>query len=304
MDDFSEYLMPKNNYNNHFGKYWFERQLDIQGSEVTIKGKVVKGIIENTGFNRINVFMQLIKKILVDTEVDISSGDMIKYENNTYLVTSEVENLGYYKRSRIQKTNDILKFSDKNKIYEYPCVLVSKTLYSDGLDERTQIQSKDDLVGIWVNTNEHTSTLREGNCIIFKTKYDKYHKFKITLVDDFTIEGVSMFIASSSQIDTQRDNLDLCIADYYNNKDDEITELGSVVIEGKSSIVRNNTNEYFINSNDEWEFSVSDDKLATIKKIDKNKIQLITGSSTGELELIASNKKETVTLKIQIRGRI
>ena len=91
---------------NEFGE-------DIEHSGI-IKTAIIKDAVENINFYN--------DKLIIST-FPISTGNIVKYKNNTYFINSEIDKNENTFKGRLKKSNYIVKFMINNEINEYPVLL-------------------------------------------------------------------------------------------------------------------------------------------------------------------------------------
>lgn len=205
----------------------------------------------------------------------INTGDYVTHSysydeakgERTYIIRSMVDRKRGYDHSFLLVCQQSLTFLDKNKnIVSYPCN------FNDGRTRMTESFEKSILVDdastyeCYIQDNEHTRMI----CTSDEKAYGQVSRFiikgrayKVTGVDDLTMNGLITVRLKIDKV-TPNDNLELGIADYYNNVDDNTEEdsIQEFIITGEDEILLDDGDyTYTINADEQYyevEWSIND----------------------------------------------
>ena len=124
----------------------------------------------------------------------------------------------------------VSRIGGKRRIYECLGAPRKQNSYNSGvwLDYTTQTVENQEVM--WLPTNDDTKT------ILYDTKFLKSSpgrypalKWSVTKIEDTAIDGISMFTMAQTQFDPSKDNVELGIADYWENTiEPELPELEEI----------------------------------------------------------------------------
>lgn len=157
------------------------------------------------------------RKLLCDTKA-VKTGDYVtskmKHDETTertYIVRNLVDRLRGYDKSNILFCQQELKFLNANKeVVKYPMhVLETKSLLKD--DGQLYLTTSYSFFTVIIQDNEDTRAFKDGQRFIIKKR-----AYRIAGIDDLSMDG-TLAIRFETDEKTINDNLELGIADYYNN---------------------------------------------------------------------------------------
>jgi hypothetical protein len=153
--------------------------------------------------------------IFKDLEFISSDGDLLKFNNSDWLVTS-TNNIDIIHSCIVMQTNNTLTFQiSDGTIKSYPCVINDKsTQISDGLDETKYIIISDDQILVTVSNNIDTTQIELNKRFIFN--HDKNCIYKLTKIQSLFSNGLLYLTMTKEQFGVN-DRLDLNLADYVQN---------------------------------------------------------------------------------------
>lgn len=136
------------------------------------------------------------KKIHMPIETIVSTGSIVEWDNDYWIIVSNIDDIGAYKSASMIKCNNTLNFYDKNSIlYEIPCIVNDKLSLNE--DETKIITTVENQVYMMISNTSITRQININN--IFKIGL---HNWKvITLPDDITKSGLLVFKMEYSEIE-------------------------------------------------------------------------------------------------------
>lgn len=240
----------------------------------------------------------------------INIGDVINWNNENYLIIDKKDlSIKSHIRCIIKKCNNILTFFNGNEWIEIPILAFNGTLYSLGIDDSSNLIIGDDKLIVSVPYNDKIVKLKAGYRFIFNK--DEGCIYKLTMLD--TITNVNnkigyINLTLLSDVKHPNDIIDLNRA-YNENTEIPIPSTNTFIFKGNPNLYINRTSTYEVVKSDGATFSEkftfvlnnnnaiiesSNDKLVTLKGINK-----------GEVELIGKvNNTEQVLLNIQVKSLI
>lgn len=234
-----------------------QNQLALEGVYVEIENIPSKVIIRN----QINPLSEDKEDRVLITEVEtkIKKGDYIKYNNEYYLTLADIDCHMFYKKTKIRKCNQMLKWIDEEgAIKEYPCLVVND---SYGVKENltnNYISENMAKAKIIVQYNEDTMKIPINSRFVFNhSKHDIYKTIDISTV----INKGLVIIMTSKDLPVLEDDIDNNLA-YNKGK----LEAMNYEIIGENQIRYNEPYIYKVNSNtnEGLEYIVDNINVATI----------------------------------------
>lgn len=195
----------------------------------------------------------------------INTGDYVTHAysydeektERTYIIRSMVDRKRGYDHSFLIICQQNLTFLDKDgNIVSYPCN------FNDGRTRMTESFEKSVLIDdastyeCYVQDNEHTRMI----CTSDEKTFGQVSRFiikgrayKVTSVDDLTMNGLITVRLKIDKV-TPNDNLELGIADYYNNVEDTVKDpIQEFVITGEDEILLDDGDyTYTINADEQY----------------------------------------------------
>lgn len=165
-----------------------QRYESAEGYEVLINGVLEQVLIQNHS-NPINN-SKLTKHIHCDINSIISSGSIVDWNNDKYLVLSQIENNLAYLSAKIQKCNQILKWKDSDdEIIEQYCIISKSNLMKFNIDDnRYDVNTLDGSLFCFTPINDKTLS------IVSKQRfYIGRQIYEVVGYDDVTNEGLIQF---------------------------------------------------------------------------------------------------------------
>lgn len=286
MNDYRSYDRIEN-FNKYSAKKLFEIQLESVGSIIKINNKTTKGIITN----EINPYAENKedRTLKVWEEEELKKGDYIEYDNEFYLVISDIDiytDKNYaFKDCKIRKCNQIIHMPNDINIpaivegESYGVKLNANNLYLTEIDTKVKIT---------VGRNSLTEDINIDTRIILGNS--KYGIYKIGDISTY-LEGILVFISKKDKYREGYDDLEKGIA--YNDSPNEIDSF-TYEIEGKSEVKLNQPSIYKLAPRKGiaiWSVSEDSRNYSQIKAIDEHTVEVV-GLKSGEL----------IELKCEVEG--
>jgi hypothetical protein len=263
MKDFSKYNKDINGTMTKSGITIFRKQLNgIEGKDIKIEDVSTRGIITNS-LNDMATDKED-RGLNVELTTAIKKGDYVVYDNDNYIVLSDIDDHYFYKGTRIRKCEQYLKSSIWGSSFIIPCILENSSYGSKGEVANVEQTSDFDSRGvITVQKNKYTDKIYNGMRFIFNhSKNDVYEITKVQSVfgvNGFTNTGYYQLICKYVKY-VQEDDFDNNIAfnprlDIYKNE----SELPYIT---GNETIRINSNEIFkINKTSNVVFNLDDDAI-------------------------------------------
>ena len=220
------------------------------------------------------------------TKSPVSRGDLIIYNNNNYLVTSDVDNIIYYK-AIIQKCPHTVKFNFSGTIKECPCFMETKTL-----DIETGQQ-------ITLPTGKMLITIKDNVNVVLQQRFIKFNEaWQIDGIDK-TKKGLIILNVEKTTTNSN-DDLENEIADRWQYETKHLYTIETTNTD--TTIEQNKTLQFnvVVKDND----VVVDNPALTYKSDNANcsvsNTGLITGVAVGSSIITATFSAEGITKSVSI----
>jgi hypothetical protein len=153
--------------------------------------------------------------IFKDMNFISNSGDLLKFNNADWLVTS-TNNIDIIHSCIAVQSNNTLTFQLSDGVVKsYPCIIDGKTTQiTDGIEETKYIVLADDQILIRVQNNVDTKQIELNKRFIFNN--DKNEIYKLTKIQSLFSNGLLYLTMTKNQYGAN-DRLDLNLADYVVN---------------------------------------------------------------------------------------
>jgi hypothetical protein len=186
MKDYSTYYPSINGRVVNDTEILFREKLNtLDGCDVMID-EIAHRVIIHNHTNPLDEYKED-RKLLCLNEADIHRGSYVEYDNETYLVVTDIDKNEVFKTCKIRKCNNILTFINSlNKPTTIPCILSNRTLYSDGLSSSNYITLPDGKRSCMIPLNEETKQFYINQRFIFNHNA----VFTISQPDDYTQNGI------------------------------------------------------------------------------------------------------------------
>jgi hypothetical protein len=121
-----------------------------------------------------------------------------------------------FRQYHILEANWTLKWIVDNKIYSCLAVQRYQNSYSSGLQSGSRITGVDDMTAIWVPTNVSTQTIGYNQrFLISDIGRTPALCYEVSKISDTSPVGLIKFTLKQDEFNSQTDNVDLMIADYW-----------------------------------------------------------------------------------------
>jgi hypothetical protein len=300
----------------------FNAQTNAEGIDVLVDGISQRVIIHDSN-NPLNEFKQE-RKLMCLNGVLIKRGSIIQIpedDNRIFIVTSKINKNKVYKKMKISESNCQLSFMIDGVIHTYPIITSRYSSNSNNIGEIQSITLPAGQREVTIPSDEFTKkiTRNEHNRFIIENS-----AWLVIDVDRVTQKGITTLIISEQSVNTEFDNMDLSIADYWKKPSNQIIEppnipIGkSVSINGLNSIKIGDTSSYnctFKENNVQivdsstWYLTADDGisptTLATITERDEVgntcKIQTNSKFKMGKIWLWVKNSSEDISDHVEIQ---
>ena len=232
------------------------------------------------------------KYITVKHDSELVVGDNIVIDDircgaTKYWVVNDKEILGVnsHKTFMIRPCNSFIKIKVNNVVYELPCHLINKTLYTPGVKSEENMSYSDIVINGIMSVSEDGSKLVKEDIryIIVTNGYRKV--YKITSIDSLT-EGMVSFRSAASKI-MEEDDLENNIA--YNEEYSNVEITTEIEIVGEDTLL--NQSEYRIEPNTHghgYKFEVDKLDLVDLTNVEGHKTCILSSkNSVGWVKLSA-----------------
>lgn len=237
----SWYRMARPLFNSGFedGEFWaygqdgFQEVLDsFLGSDVLIYNKMlhaetqkVRAIVQNRTSDVYN--STTVRQILCNIGI-LKCGQYVKHDGGFWLVSTLPDNNRIYEKAVLWKCKHAIRFISPltGRIVKYPVYSTNSTQYGTGEAEKTHMNVGEDQHLIYIPYNEETILLDDQFRFIMDKRLDKPTVYRITRVDPVSYavgdehaeDGLIQWAVLEDQFNTEADNLELMVADYYAKK--------------------------------------------------------------------------------------
>lgn len=285
-------------YNQYIEDYqlYFDNVLNktdyIDYYDKTIIGK---GIILDVSFNNATNGDEKYITTLPNSKLYIGQILSLKFEDDIkYWLITEKEHLAIpsHDKFKMRPCNYILKWMGENGLNEQPCIVINNTKYTGGTKSSNSITEIDAMVNITISSNENTQNVNYG-----KRLFTMKNAWRVTLIDNITTENVFSWTLGKDSINSEYDNLELGICDYYKNSYSITLNAISESIQETSTyqVVSNVLNNGIAISNANIAYTSSDENIA---KIDST--GLVKAIGVGKCIITATIGGVHATLSLEI----
>lgn len=213
-----------------YGQDGFQEVLDsFLGSNVLIYDKtihaepqMVRAIVQNKTSDVYN--STTVRQILCNIGI-LRCGQYVKHEGAFWMVSALPDNNRIYEKAVLWKCKHTIRFISPltGKIVEYPVYSTNSTQYGTGEAEKTHMNVGEDQHLLYIPYNEETILLDDQFRFIMDKRRDKPTVYRITRVDPVSYavgneraeDGLIQWAVLEDQLNTEVDNPELMVADYY-----------------------------------------------------------------------------------------
>jgi len=135
------------------------------------------------------------KKIHMPIETVVNTGSIVEWENNKWIIVSNIDNLQAYKTASMIKSNNTIQFYSPltSTLHTIPCI-VSKGLIS--LDEQKIISTLDSEIAVQISNTSITRQIPMN--YVFKIGMRNY---SVTDINDITVNGLLLIKMVYSEVE-------------------------------------------------------------------------------------------------------
>lgn len=197
------------------------------------------------------------KYLLAQVDSTIVVGDTFLWSDDYWIVIyKDDKTIESHQRYIIMKCNNILTIQTLDKtIHSIPCIITDRaSVYSDGVEDGKYLRLPDGLINVVIPNNELTNKfILVDKRIIFDNSRDSV--YEITKPGKLLKKGLIEIIAEVQVYDSNRDNLELNLADYL-----EPEELSSPIDSTTLTIIGNDRVSIY---NTPVQYTVNTDEVVT-----------------------------------------
>lgn len=204
-------------------------------------------------------------KVISKPDENINMGDMIKWNNKTYICYDKQPYVDIYDTGYIHECENELIWIDRfGKIQRTYAYLENKSLYTTGVQDGRNLTIPDSKINGVMQDNEiNRQIIRDMRFILFNR-----FAYRCTLID-MSKDGLIGIVLDETDIDLTKDNLELNIANYYHNKSYSILiDNGTNLEINKNDILQINAvikeNGILMQPQPKLEYISSDNNIATV----------------------------------------
>lgn len=240
------------------------------------------------------------QKVIVVIDYILKNGDIIDWQSEKW-INIVTDNMGdIYYRGVLRRCNGSLKWIDEEgDINERYFTFKSDPATNFGIDNRNMISLGDERRTLLISCDDDTRLFERDQRFIFDSR-----AWKITAIDNISIKNVSIVSLEEDLIDAAKDNLELEIADYYDN----VSDYKITIVNGESAAISEIqtlqlnvtvTNNNTLVTSPSLEFLVSDTDV-----LDIDEIGLITPLKTGSAQVTVKYKNVSTSIDISVTESI
>lgn len=210
-------------------KQWFDSHI---GKElVTIDGIEQFAVFQDQNQNN-NKDLSDDKYIVVEKTSNIKVGSYVSWRGSIWMVfTDEHKTIPTHKQAKVKESNHIIKWMVGDKIsgngLGYNAFIQNQTLYTLGVSTSGNhswiVNAK---MMMYMPDNSETRAINIGQRIVIGGAV-----FKVMFKDYVSREGLINYLLEQDMVATERDNLELGIADYYTSETETTQEATGVAKE-------------------------------------------------------------------------
>lgn len=301
-------------YNKYSKKKLMNNQLKYEGEDILINDVQARGIIRNNQ-NPMSENKED-RSFMVDIDTIIKSGDYIKYEDEIYIIITDIDKYkDYYKICKIRKciqTINIQPWKDKN-IKPMPCWGDNTSYGVKGKIDTTFFTTTDGKFQFKVQRNEYTDMLDKDIRIMFNHKY----VYKIVEIENIKNENIYVITVDKDEIldkDDRENNIayNECFrVDKPINPNPPPTYTYNIIADsGDIVLKRYNKNTFRVvdssgrDASGKWDITIGyngvPENYITIKEKGNNYISLLNTKGYHDNKIIINFNKNTISLQVKV----
>lgn len=314
MRDFSEFNSNLNEINKRSGMKIFEKQLkSLEGADIKIDEIPYRGII----LNHLNDMSESKEDRGLNVQLDtpVKQGSYVIYNEEVYLVVSDIDNHHYYKTVTLRKCNQTVNLKGWDK--PIPCWGTNTSYGVKGEIDTNFFTIVDGKIQFKVQKNKYTDMIQKGTRFMFN--HSKKFLYKVVECENILNQGVYTITVDKDVNYSVKDDLVNNIA--YNEYLETETPVNPnpnpsnpyniIADSGDLSLKRYNPNTFRVvdsygnNVSGTWTITIDyngvPESNITIKETGANYIKLINNKGYNALPIKITFKKNTITLTQTIR---
>ena len=202
------------------------RYYSAEGKSVTIDNTTTQVIIQSH-LNPLNEG-KYDKKIHMPIETVINTGSIVEWEEDKWIIVSNIDNLQAYKTASMIKSNNTLKFYDSTStLHSIPCIISKGSI---SLDEQKIISTLDSEIAVQISDTSITRQIPMN--YVFKIGMRNY---SVVNIDDITVNGLLLIKMVYSEVEQVFPSYSLTILNGDSiqiNENDSLTINAQVKIDG------------------------------------------------------------------------
>ncbi|ASA22752.1 hypothetical protein [Paenibacillus donghaensis] len=170
------------------------------------------------------------QKVITSLDYDLQNGDIVDWQSSRWIniITDYLGDI--YTRGTIKRCVSLLKWIDNaGDIQETPFAFNSESSSNFGVNEDRIITLSNERRNIILQSNEHTYKVTRDKRFIFDDRV-----WKVTALDRISKKGLIIITLQEDEINPAKDNLELGIADYYDN----VAQFRVEIINGKFATIK------------------------------------------------------------------
>ncbi len=189
----SQYYSVENTIEDVKSNFDVRRYYSVEGSSVEIDGVVTQVIIQSYS-NPLNQG-KYDRKIHMPIETVVTTGSLVEWESNIWLITSNIDDLQSYKSASMVECNNTLSFysTTDSSLYSIPCIISSKLTLKD--ESSQYISSVDNQLYLIISNTTTNKEIQPD--MIFKIGVYNYQISSV--FDDISNPGLLIFKLSFSE---------------------------------------------------------------------------------------------------------
>lgn len=303
MKDFNEFNNNLNEVNKRSGIKIFEKQLkSLEGVDIKIDDIPCRGII----LNHLNDMSENKEDRGLNIKLDtiIKQGSYVIYDNEIYLVISDIDNHYYYKTVTLRKCNQTFNLKGWDK--PYPCWGDNTSYGVKGKIDTNYFTTTDGKFQFKIQKNKYTDMLDKDIRLIFNHRY----AYKIVECENIKNENIYVITVEKDEILVGKDDLVNNIA-YNSSLEEEIPvnpnprpdySYNVIADSGDLTLKRYNLNTFRVvdtygnNVSGIWNITIDyngvPESCITIKETGSNYIKLINTKGYNALPIKINFKKD------------
>ena len=270
MKDYSNHYNVVQNNNDIMlrdGKTIFEMQLKgIDGVDILLDGVPNRALV----INSINPENELKEERTIQCKIDsgLKRGNVVTFDKQYFLVTSDIDNYKVYLKGKMQKCNDAIRYKDKNgNIDGCPVIAQNQTMYNTGLAMRDEMEYGNTIMNVIVPIDYGRKYIHRGSRFIFDINREKI-AYRATYLDN-SRKGLLVFQCTEDMLKPE-DDLENNVA--YNPvlKGYDVSQAVEIKGAGWFDYTEGIEMPYFIDPvtlvDIDFNFSVDNEEIATVTK--------------------------------------